>query len=69
PVYTLIPLGFFFCRVALLLPGIQFPSTASFVMPDGDALTRHTVSFHSVVSFAGWRCGYRDTFSLKYVVC
>ena len=58
PAYTFLPLRRFVCRVALRLPGLHFPSTPSFRMPGGPALTRPTLSFHSVVSYAGWCCAY-----------
>ncbi|EUM88752.1 hypothetical protein L351_08609 [Enterobacter sp. MGH 5] len=58
PAYTFLPLRRFVCRMAMRLPGLHFPSTPSFRMPDGAALTRPTLSFHSVVSYAGWRCAY-----------
>ncbi|MGS6405207.1 hypothetical protein ACVGX5_17970, partial [Enterobacter intestinihominis] len=49
PAYTFLPVGRFVCRMAMRLPGLHFPSTPSFRMPDGDALTR--IHFLSNQSF------------------
>ncbi|MGS6293170.1 hypothetical protein, partial [Enterobacter hormaechei] len=56
PAYTFLPLRRFVCRMAMRLPRLHFPSTPSFRMPDGDALTRKNFNSKNSFRMAGMRC-------------